>query len=176
MSIETKLTNTMVPVSGRLPEELYQWLSTLPMEGATTVSDKIRAAVSTLKRLHDGDSEYMGALAMQRDLGRTTRDQIAVLERSAGVHSAVLAAFSEHVPGLIATLNSAQVTDVKSARELEEQMVRRLFQLTETMLRQAVTPQAAAFDERVVHKQAARLVDLVQVIISTIPNRGDTHG
>lgn len=176
MSIETKLTSTMVPVSGRLPEELYQWLSTLPMEGATTVSDKIRAAVSTLKRLHDGDSEYMGALAMQRDLGRTTRDQIAVLERSTGVHSAVLAAFFEHVPGLIATLNSAQIADAKSARELEEQMVRRLFQLTETMLRQAVTPQAAAFDERVVHKQATRLVDLVQVIISTVAHKGETHG
>jgi predicted DNA-binding protein len=70
---DTKNAGTMIPVSGRLPEELYQWLSTLSLEGATTVSDRIRIAVATLKRLHDGDSDYMGALGMQRDLVRNTR-------------------------------------------------------------------------------------------------------
>lgn len=169
MSQDTKYTSTMVPVSGRLPEPLYQWLSTLPMDSATTVSDKVRVAVSTLKRLHDGDSDYMGALAMQRDLGRTTRDQIAKLERSEGVHSAVLAAFSDHLPELMASLNSAAVTSTKEARELEAQLVRRLFQLTESILRQAVTAEAAAFDVKVVHKQAPRLADLVHAIISNNP-------
>jgi hypothetical protein len=176
MSNENKFSSTMVPVSGRLPEPLYQWLSTLPMEDATTVSDKVRVAVSTLKRLHDGDSDYMGALAMQRDLGRTTRDQIAALERAQGVHSAVLAAFSDHLPELIATLNSAHVSNAKEAAELEAQLVRRLFQLTESLLRQAVTAEAAAFDVRVVHKQAPRFTDLVQAIISNNPKRGDKHG
>ncbi|MCA3022989.1 MAG: hypothetical protein ING64_02400 [Rhodocyclaceae bacterium] len=173
---DTKNTGTMIPVSGRLPEELYQWLSTLPLEGATTVSDRIRIAVATLKRLHDGDSDYMGALGMQRDLVRNTRDQIASLERNAGVHSAVLAAFVDHVPGLVALLNAAQIKDSASARELEEQLVRRLFQLTEALLRQVVTTEAAAFDVHVVHKQAPRFIELVQAIISTNQIRGDKHG
>ena len=34
----------MMPVSGRIPEELYQWLSVTPLEGATTMSDKLRVA------------------------------------------------------------------------------------------------------------------------------------
>jgi hypothetical protein len=91
----------------------------------------------------------MGALGMQRDLVRNTRDQIASLERTAGVHSAVLAAFVDHVPGLVAMLNAAQVKDSASARELEEQLVRGLFQLTEALLRQVVTTEAAAFDVHV---------------------------
>lgn len=169
MNAETKPTGTMVPISGRLPDDLYHWLSTLPMEGATTVSDKIRAAVSTLKRLHDGDSDYMGALAMQRDLAHTTRDQIAELENSSGVYSAVLAAFVEHVPALIATLNSAQVPDINAARQLEDQLVRRTFQLAEALLRQAVTPNAVAYDERVVHKYAGRFTDLIQATIPATP-------
>jgi hypothetical protein len=166
MKQDDKFSGTMLPVSGRLPEPLYQWLSSTPIDGAATVSDKVRVAVSTLKRLHDGDTDYMGSLAMQRDLGRTTRDQIAALERKHGVHSAVLVAFSDHLPELMATLNSALVTNTRQASELEAQLVRRLFQLTESILRQAVTPEAAAFDVRVVHKHAPRLGDLVQAIIS----------
>jgi len=64
----------MVPVSGRLPDDLYAWLAGLTLEGASTVSDKMRVAVASLKRMQDGDGDYIGALSMYRDLGRGTRE------------------------------------------------------------------------------------------------------
>ena len=154
----------MVPISGRLPDDLYEWLSTFIVEGATTVSDKMRVAVANLKRMHDGDSDYIGALAMYRDLGRGTREHIAALERDTGEHSEVLAAMLEHIPALMAALNAAQPRSVGEAQHLEETLVRRTMQLAETLLRQAVTSGAAAYDPRVVSKNAGRLLEIARIV------------
>ena len=154
----------MVPISGRLPDDLYEWLSTFVVEGATTLSDKMRVAVANLKRLHDGDSDYIGALAMYRDLGRGTREHIAALERDAGEHSEVLAAMLEHIPALMAALNAAEPKSVGEAQQLEETLVKRTLQLTESLLRQAVTSGAAAYDPQVVSKNAGRLLELARII------------
>jgi hypothetical protein len=160
----------MVPISGRLPDELYEWLSTHPMEGATTVSDKVRVAVAHLKRTYKGDSNYLEALNMYRDLGRTTREQIAAVEQTDHIHSDVLAALMEHLPALIATLNAAQVNSIDSAKHLEAQLVRRTLQLAETLLRQGITTEAAAFDGNVVRQHAARLCEIARLIPTTPTN------
>lgn len=150
----------MVPISGRLPDDLYAWLATFPLDGATTVSDKIRIAVSNLKRMHDGDSDYLDGLAMYRDLGRGTRESLANLERDTGQHSEVLAAMAEHLPALIAAMNGAQVKGLSDAQQLETILVRRTMQLAETLLRQAITAHAAAYDPNVVSHHSARLLEL----------------
>lgn len=154
----------MVPVSGRLPDDLYAWLAAQPIEGASTVSDKMRVAVANLKRMHDGDADYIGALSMYRDLGRGTREHIAALEQQTGQHSEVLAALMEHLPALIAGLHSAQPVSLADARLLEAQLVRRTMQLAETLLRQAVTSQAAAYDPQVVTHNASRLLELARLL------------
>ncbi len=157
----------MVPISGRIPDDLYAWLSTLQLEDATTVSDKLRVAVLHLKRVHEGDTDYLGALSMYRDLGRNTRDQIAQLERESGQHSEVLAALMEHLPALIAMLHSSQISSAHSAKELEAALVRRTLQLAETLLRQAVIGSAAAYDEKVITDNSTRLLEVARLVSST---------
>jgi hypothetical protein len=157
-----KSAATMIPVSGRLPEDLYQWLAGLPLEGATTFSDKMREAIATLKRLHDGGADYVGALAMHRDLAHAVRDQLAAIEQGSGVHSEVLAAMFEHVPAFGAALQSAHLGTPDDARLLEAQLTRRALQLAETLLRQMLTAEAAAYDPQVVRHNAGRLVELAQ--------------
>ncbi len=164
----------MVPISGRIPEDLYQWLATVQLEGAATVSDKMRVAVATLKRLHDGDTDYLGALSMYRDLGRSTRSGIAALEPVHG-HSEVLATVAEHAPALAAGLISAQIHSLKDAKALEDQLVKRSMQLAETLLRQGLTSDASAYDAQVIRKHTARLVELALVISST-RLKGGSHG
>ncbi|WP_237219078.1 hypothetical protein [Rhodoferax aquaticus] len=154
----------MVPVSGRLPDDLYAWLAALQVDGATTVSDKMRFAVTHLKRMHDGDGDYLGALAMYRDWGRGTRDHIATLEQSTGQHSEVLAALMEHLPALMAGLHSAHPRTLADAKRLESTLVKRTMQLAETLLRQAVTVKAAAYDPQVIEQNAERLLELAKLI------------
>ena len=156
----------MVPISGRIADDLYDWLSTLQLEDATTLSDKLRVAVLNLKRMRDGDSDYIGALSMYRDLGRNTRDQISQLEQQTGTHSEVLGALTEHIPALVAMLHSCQVTSPETAKKLESDLVRRSLQLAEALLRQAVTGHAAAYDESVIADHSKRLLELAQIISS----------
>jgi hypothetical protein len=163
MNSLNKTTPTMMPVSGRIPEDLYQWLSTTPLEGASTVSDKLRVAVATLKRLQDGDADYNGALAMHRDLGSNARRQLAKIEPEHG-HSEVLSAIMEHAPAISAALTSAQINSLQDALRLEDQLTQRSLQLAESLLRQAVTRQARAYDGKVVIKHAQSLIELAQII------------
>jgi hypothetical protein len=174
MSTNAKISTTMVPISGRIPEDLYQWLATVSLEGASTVSDKMRVAVATLKRLHDGDSDYLGALGMYRDLNRNTRKSIASLEATHG-HSEVLAILAEHAPAIAAGLSSAQISDIQTARQLEDLLVKRTLQLAETLLRQALTSEASAYDSQVIRNNSKRLIELAHVISATA-NKGVPHG
>jgi hypothetical protein len=163
MNSLNKTNPTMMPVSGRIPEDLYQWLSTTPLEGASTLSDKLRVAVATLKRLQDGDADYNGALAMHRDLGSNVRRQLAKIEPEHG-HSEVLSAIMEHAPAISAALTSAQINSLQDALRLEDQLTQRSLQLAESLLRQAVTRQARAYDGKVVIKHAQSLIELAHII------------
>ncbi len=166
----------MVPISGRLPDELYAWLATFPLEGATTVSDKLRVAVSNLKRMHDGDSDYIDGLAMYRDLGRSTRASLANLERETGQHSEVLGALVEHLPALVAALHGSPLHTVEDAQRLEQSLVKRCMQLAETLLRQAVTANAAAYDTKVILNNTNRLIELARLIPTPTPTGDKNHG
>jgi hypothetical protein len=163
MNSSLKPSGNMLPVSGRIPEDLYLWLSSTPMNDATTVSDKLRVAVATLKRLHDGDADYNGALAMHRDLAGSVRRQLAQIEPEHG-HSEVLATIMEHAPALSAGITSAQVGHLADARKLEDMLTQRAVQLAESLLRQAVTSKARAYDEKVVLKHAQSLIELALLI------------
>lgn len=162
----------MLPISGRIPDDLYQWLSTTSFADAATVSDKLRIAIATLRRLHDGESDYLTTLEMYRDLGRRNRERLSELEREAGRHSEVLATLSEHLPALLAMLHASSPASVQDAKRLEQTLVQRTFQLCETLLRQAATREAAAYDPQVIQRNTGRLIELARVLSST-PMKGE---
>ena len=153
----------MISVSGRISEDLYQWLSTSNFEGATTLSDKLRVGLATLKRQQEGDADYDGALDMQRDLCKNLRKHLAKQEPEYG-HSEVLANLLEHAPALMAAIASAQTKDIAQARQLENLLVQRSLQMVESLLRQAVTRQARAYDPQVLTRHIAPVLELTQII------------
>lgn len=153
----------MMPLSGRIPDDLYQWLSTTSFDGAITMSDKLRVAVTTLKQLQEGDADYNGALSMHRDLCANTRVQLSQLEPKHG-HSEVLSTIIEHAPAISAALTSAQINGLADARRLEDQLTQRCLQLAESLLRQAITRQARAYDGEVVARHSAALIELATLI------------
>ena len=61
-------------------------------------------------------------------------------------------------------LLASQVSSLQEAKELEAQLVKRVLQLAETLLRQAVTGRAAAYDEKVILDNSSRLLELAQLI------------
>jgi len=160
----TATSSSMETVSGRIPDELYQWFASLKVEGAVTNSDKLRLLLGQLKRQHEGSLDYVSALAWFRGLTTPLRVSLSELERDEAMHSEVLTTLVEHVCALAATLVSSHPHDRKTAVDFEESVVRRVFAMTEGLLRQAVTPNAAAFEPKVVRRHSAQTTELAKLI------------
>lgn len=156
-------TATMMPISGRIPEDLYQWLTSVHFEGATTTSDKLRAGLALLKQQQEGGADYNGALEIQRSSGNHLRKQLNKLEPKYG-HSEVLAALLEHAPVLSAAIASAQIQDADHARQLEGLLVHRSLLLLESLMRQAITKQARAYDPHVLIRHIQPILELASII------------
>lgn len=157
---------SMEPLSARIPSDLYLWLAQLQVEGATTNSDKLRVLLSQLKRQHDGTLDFVAAHAWTRDLTASVRDALVRVEGRSGRHSEVLNAAIDHATTALAMVVSAAPRDEKQAAQLEDALVRRAFALCESLLRQAATPQAAAYDPQVVQRHVAATIQLASTIQS----------
>lgn len=157
------LSSVMEPLSARIPKDLYLWLAQLELDGAGTNSDKLRILLNQLRRQHDGSLDYRAAHAWLRDLLTRQRDSLARLDGQ-GAHSEVLALLLEHLTAAFATLLSHPLADERDAIRLEAALVRRALGMGEALLRQAVTPEAAALDPQVVHRHLAPTLALAGVL------------
>ncbi|WP_349740513.1 hypothetical protein [Roseateles cavernae] len=167
-------STSMEPLSARIPSDLYLWLAQLHVDGATTNSDKLRVLLGQLKRQHDGAFDHVAALSWCRDLVARLRDSLARLELAEGRHSEVLQQVLDHSCHTIALLISAQPDSPAAAAQLEDALLRRSFALTESLLRQATTAEASAFDPQVVHKHLPTTLQLAQAI--TLLKGAQHHG
>jgi hypothetical protein len=165
----------VVPISGRLPDDIYAWLSTCQMESATTISDKIRVAVIALRDQYAAQADYTDSLARFRDLTVTARHQVATIERDSAAHSEVMAALFEHLPALMAMLAVGPYAHISEATQTEARLVARSLQLSETLLRQALTDKARAFDPKVIVKSAEQLLSLARLLIDNSNSMKDSQ-
>ena len=151
---------TMEPLSARIPSDLYLWLAQLQVEGATTNSDKLRVLLGQLKRQHDGAFDYVAAHGWARELTHRLREALVRIEGAEGRHSEVLGALVEQVTALMALVISAAPASADDAARLEDALVRRAALLGESLLRQAATSGAHAFEPEVVRRHLAPPIEL----------------
>jgi hypothetical protein len=167
----------MEMLSGRIPADLYAWFATLEVEGAVTNSDKLRVLLAQLKRQHEGTMDYVSAVAWVRDLMARPRQDLSAIDRDSGGHSEVVASLLEHTCTLAATALSSHPQSKKEAQAMEDQLVRRSLAMAEGLLRQAVTPAAAAYDPKVVRRHIGSVADLARLVPTTSnPAEGGQHG
>lgn len=168
------ISGSMVPISGRIEDDLYQWFISLQFEGAKTNSDKLREALKELKQQHDGAHDFITALTWFQNLAKPLRQSLSVVDRDEQVQSEVMSLMIEHIATMAATLIAARPQTRAEAAQVEEQLVRRGFAMTEALLRQAVTPSAAAFDPDVVRRHSGRAIELANLI--NVANTGEKNG
>ncbi len=155
---------SMEPLSARIPSDLYLWLAQLQVEGATTNSDKLRVLIGQLKRQHDGAFDYVAAHAWARDMTGRLRDAQVRIEGATGHHSEVLGALLENLTTSLAMVVSSAPANAVEAAKVEDALVRRAFALTETLLRQATTPAAAAYDPTVIRRNMTATITMANTI------------
>ncbi len=150
----------MEPLSARIPGDVYLWLAGLQVEGATTNSDKLRVLLGQLKRQHDGALDYVAAHAWARDLTGRLRESLVRTEGRTGKSSEVVSLVLDHLTSMLALVVSQAPVSESDATEFEEALVRRAFALFETLLRQATTSSAAAYDPTVVRRLIGPTIEL----------------
>ena len=155
---------SMEPLSARIPSDLYLWLAQLQVEGAATNSDKLRVLLGQLKRQHDGAFDYVAAHEWARDLFGRLRTALVRTEGETGAHSEVLSAVLEHLGAALALAMSQAPADQREAAKLEDALVRRTFALCETLLRQATTADAAAYDPAVIRRHMGGTLEIARTL------------
>jgi len=153
-------SNTMAPLSARIPGDLYLWLAQLQLEGASTTSDKLRVLLGQLKRQYDGTLDYVAARAWARDMSCGLRDALVRIEGHSGRHSEVLALLLDNLTACLALVVSSAPIDVAEGAKLEDLLVRRVFAMTDSLFRQGLTSSASAFDPEVVRRNMAVTAEL----------------
>lgn len=167
-------SGAMVPLSGRIEDDLYQWFISLEYAGAKSNSDKLREALKELRLQHEASGDFVKAQAWMQGMTVLLRQSLAVIDREEMAHSEVFTTLIDYVITMAATLISARPASTADAAQIEEQLVRRAMALTEALLRQALTPRATAFDPDIIRRHIGRSLELATMINSN--KQGDGNG
>lgn len=163
-----------IPLSVRIPQDDFEWLTTLDIDGATTPSDKLRTIIQRHRRQLDGSQSYELALGWLRDLVQPFAREVAGYEHRSGERSEIVAAMLEWVPQLMALLASEHIAANASAdraRQVEEMLLQRGASLLGALLRLAVTPHHAVYDVATIECQLGRLDPLIDTARATRERR-----
>jgi len=157
----------MQTLSARIPSEDLEWLSSLDIEGAVSPSDKLRALIAAMRRQYEGTLDYERSLTWLRDLIAPFVIGIRTLEHNNRMHSEALTLAAEWLPQVMATLLSERglAKDAKKrALEVEDIVVQRCFQLLASLMRLAVTREAACYSPAVVDKHIAPVLEIAELV------------
>ena len=168
----------MQTLSARIPTEDLEWLVGLNIQGAVSPSDKVRSLIGQLRRQQEGTLDYQRSLAWLRDLVAPFVSAIRAIEHQNRMHSEALTLVAEALPQIMATLLSERglTNDAKTrAAEVEQIVVQRCFQLLTSILRLAVTSDAACYDPKVIESHVPRVLEIAQIITQTRKMRENKH-
>ncbi len=138
-------------LSGRVETRDYEFLMGLSVGGATTLSERLRYALSFFRRFHEGTRGVAEALDVIDGFLGNGRRSISAAELEVGKRSEVVHLCMDHVPAILALLASHQrVEEGKAAdvelRRLEEVLTSRIISLVEAFLRLALTERAPCYN------------------------------
>ena len=167
----------MQTLSARIPTEDLEWLVGLDVQGAVSPSDKLRALIGQLRRQHEGAWTTSAAWTGCAIWWRPSSAPSAAFEHENRMHSEVLTLVDGSVPQIMATLLSERGlgNDAKKrAIEVEEIVVQRCFQLLTSILRLAVTRDAACYNPKVIDAHVPPVLEIAEIVAQTRKMREKT--
>ncbi|OSI10108.1 hypothetical protein [Neisseria zoodegmatis] len=140
-----------IPLSVRISQEDADFIAGLNLEGANTPSEKIREILKQARLMNAQQQDYGAALNQAEQFFQTAKHEVLHAEKQLGVHSPILARVFELLPDLSATLASdlPEEADLDSLKKYEQEIMRRVVRLADSILQLAVTGRGAAYDDAV---------------------------
>jgi hypothetical protein len=169
----------MQTLSARIPVEDIEWLAGLDIQGAVSPSDKLRALIAQMRRQYEGTLEYERSLSWLRDLVAPFVTAIRAVEHNNRMHSEALTLTAGWLPQIMAPLLSerALAKDAKKrAIDIEDMIVQRCFQFLTSIMRLAVTREAACYSPAVIDKHVSSVLEIAEIVTQTRRMREDKRG
>lgn len=147
----------MVPVSVRLSREDAAYIAALDIEGAVTMSEKIRHIVQDARQKSD---PLRGAVEDVEKRLQKIRAAVDALDREGEQRSQFLCLMSDWLPRLLKELEASP----QDLPALEARLGRRLQELLDQLARLGVTKGAPCHDPALVRRLLHPLVEILDLI------------
>ena len=158
-----------VPLSVRVSDEDAQFLAGLDIEGAVTPSEKLRALLTSERRLREGGGDAADAEEMLEDLCRPAKRRIRKAEQAAGVRSEAAQRFYDRVPKLAALALVGPSLDAEgdpsaALADWEARWVELTMALCEDLLHFGLVSEPRSFNKPALKDALAPVIELADLI------------
>ncbi len=158
-----------VPLSVRISDDDAKFLAGLDIEGAVTPSEKLRALLTSERRLREGAADPAATEEMLEDLCRPARRRLRRAEQSTGQRSEVAQKLYDRVPKLAALAltgpsQSGDVPEERALAEWEAQWVELALALCEDLLHVGLVSEPRSFNKRTIKDNLSPIIELAELI------------
>jgi len=168
----------MQTISIRVPDEDFQWLSSLQESDAKTPSEKLRALLARTRKQEAGMTSPEMCAVWMKALAQPFAESLSAYERKHKIHSDLIGAVAEWGPQIMATLVSTRLASEagrEQAVEVEAILAQQCFRLFATLLRAGVTTHPATYDRDVLDRYLPDIIEIAE-IIENRKEREQSHG
>ena len=158
-----------VPLSVRVSDEDARFLASLDIEGAVTPSEKLRALLTSERRLREGGGDAADAEEMLEDLCRPAKRRIRKAEQATGKRSEVAQRLYDRVPKLaaLALVGPTLSEEGEAADELdkwETRWIELTLSLCEDLLHFGLVSEPRSFSGRAMREHLSPIIELADLI------------
>lgn len=162
-----------VPVSIRLTQSDAEFIASLQMNDALTLSDKIRSIIKETRKQKEKVEDYQSYLLLAKDKLKTASQLIKIYEREGSHYSLLVNLFQDWMTetfAFLAAFGNPSLTEKVDMQPLEAGIATRVFRLFEAVLRMGVTTEAPCYDKELIKKGLMPLLELTEMIYTKREN------
>ena len=155
-------------VTVRLSDEEQNILATLKVDGATTISDKLRSLVrgaDSARRAHD---HYPSAIELAEGLLKETQTAVKLAEHEAGVHSDFLERFLTWLPLALASAlshtDAIRIEGETALRKIENALFEQHARHVESVLQLGLTADRGCYSSDVYERNIEKSLQLAELV------------
>jgi hypothetical protein len=163
------MTQRSTTISCRIDAAEADYLMTLEVPGATTISDKMRHVLAEHRQHHQNLRHFRDCLMEFRNLIAPLYQEIQDMEFTHDMRSEFVGRIVEILPVLLSTVVTSRrperpEEEVPHLRRLEKKLIDQVFQLFDGLIRIGVSSQPSCYDDAYFKERLTALLSLTQIL------------
>lgn len=170
------MTQRTTTISCRVDAEDAEFLLSLEVPGANTVSEKFRHVLADYRQRQQNLQNFRDCLMDLRNFIAPTYQEIQDMEYSHGERSEFVNRLVETLPALFATLLTSRrpvrpEEELKHLHQLEKRLIDQVFQLIESLLRMGISAPPPCYSPDAFTERLQSLLSLTDILTKESTDR-----